>query len=106
MATELANESWDLVQAEVATEEEAAAARLADPTLGPPEEDDGEGGWDGMVGPWNTTAARATLVERLQPRLGWPLECFFGRGLFKTSMYIMSHTSLLYARWRAVITRM
>ena len=64
-ATELANESWDLVQAEVradkerevAEREEALAKGLPDPALAKAEEE----AWDGMIGPLNTTVVTTSV---------------------------------------------
>ena len=58
-ATELANESWDLVQQEVKKDKQQAAA---DEAAGIVAEDADEEGWDGMLGPLNTTKVSASVV--------------------------------------------
>ena len=65
-ATELATESWDLVNAEMKTETEERKAReaagLLDDDEGP-SPDAADDTWDGMVGPFNTTSFRQSVVE-------------------------------------------
>ncbi|MEC7300909.1 MAG: hypothetical protein VXW43_19825, partial [Pseudomonadota bacterium] len=63
-ATELASESWDLVQREVKLEEEArqAAGNNATALM---DEEASEEGWDGMLGPFNSTAASEAVWERI-----------------------------------------
>ena len=73
-ATELANESWDKVQAEVAADKAAAAetAALA-AASGEALDPDDESAWDGMLGPLNITAfgerAGSLAPERLRDEL-------------------------------------
>jgi len=58
-ATELANESWDLVQKEVKADKARKNALAAEAL----EAEDGEAdSWDGMVGPLNTTAVRSSAA--------------------------------------------
>ena len=59
-ATELANESWDLVQKEVRADEEARLLRGDEE-----DEEDEDEDWDGMIGPFNTTATRESMVNAL-----------------------------------------
>jgi len=63
-ATELANESWDLVQQEVKADKAELAEQQAAGLLDA-EASEGQDGWDGMLGPLNTTALTATALSAI-----------------------------------------
>ena len=67
-ATELANDSWDLVQEEVRKDKERRAALEEagsdDGAEGAEGAEEGSG-WDGMLGPLNTTAIGASVLDAI-----------------------------------------
>mmetsp|Transcript_54370 Transcript_54370/g.140441 ORF Transcript_54370/g.140441 Transcript_54370/m.140441 type:complete len:613 (+) Transcript_54370:41-1879(+) len=62
-ATELANESWDLVQQEVKADKERVAELEASGQLELQTEEDAV--WDGMIGPLNTTAISEAVISTI-----------------------------------------